>query len=100
MQSQQQFIYENFRSGAAQPCVCKDIATLDFPVITLAEHNIVAKLDAVFAEIENAKFSLEQKKCTTGILLELQFCLSLKGLINASQGYEQVCDFVRGPFEV
>jgi len=56
MQSQQQFIYENFRSGAAQPHVyAKDIATLEIPVITPAEQQrIVAKLDAAFAEIDEA----------------------------------------------
>jgi type I restriction enzyme, S subunit len=52
--SQQQFIYDNFRSGAAQPHVyAKDIETLDFPVLPLAEQErIVAKLDAAFAEID------------------------------------------------
>ena len=54
--SQQQYIYDNFRSGAAQPHVyAKDIATLPFPVIPLAEQQrIVAKLDAAFAEIDRA----------------------------------------------
>ncbi len=52
--SQQQYIYDNFRSGAAQPHVyAKDIATLPFPIIPLAEQQrIVAKLDEAFAEIE------------------------------------------------
>ena len=52
--SQQQFIYDNFRSGAAQPHVyAKDIETLDFPILPLAEQErIVAKLDAAFAEME------------------------------------------------
>ena len=52
--SQQQFIYDNFRSGAAQPHVyAKDIETLDFPVLPLAEQErIVAKLDTAFAEID------------------------------------------------
>ena len=64
MQSQQQFIYENFRSGAAQPHVyAKEIATLDFPVITLAEQQrIVAKLDAAFAEIETANNTIRRKQ--------------------------------------
>lgn len=54
--SQQQFIYNNFRSGAAQPHVyAKDIETLDFPILPLAEQQrIVAKLDAAFAEIDRA----------------------------------------------
>jgi len=55
--SQQQFIYNNFRSGAAQPHVyAKDIETLDFPILQLAEQErIVAKLDAAFAEIDEAE---------------------------------------------
>jgi len=54
--SQQQFIYENFRSGAAQPHVyAKDIATLDIPKIDLtAQKQIVEKLDAAFADIDKA----------------------------------------------
>ena len=54
--SQQQYIYDNFRSGAAQPHVyAKDIATLPFPIIPLAEQQrIVAKLDAAFDEIDRA----------------------------------------------
>ena len=54
--SQQQFIYNNFRSGAAQPHVyAKDIETLDFPILPLAEQErIVAKLDAAFTEIDGA----------------------------------------------
>lgn len=60
--SQQQFIYNNFRSGAAQPHVyAKDIETLDFPILPLAEQErIVAKLDAAFAEIDDA--NLKTKK--------------------------------------
>ena len=52
--SQQQFIYNNFRSGAAQPHVyAKDIETLDFPILPLLEQErIVAKLDAAFAKID------------------------------------------------
>lgn len=53
MQSQQQYIYDNFRSGTAQPHVyAKDIAAFDFPVIPRTEQqSIVTKLDAIFAEI-------------------------------------------------
>ena len=52
--SRQKFIYENFRSGAAQPHVyAKDIETLDFPIIPIDEQKlIVKKLDYVFAEID------------------------------------------------
>lgn len=53
---QQQFIYENFRSGAAQPHVyAKDIETLPYPLLPVTEQKrIVAKLDAAFAEIDEA----------------------------------------------
>lgn len=60
--SQQQFIYENFRSGAAQPHVyAKDIGTLDFPILSLVEQQrIVAKLDSAFAEIDRAIEAYQQ----------------------------------------
>lgn len=58
MQSMQEFIYKDMRSGAAQPHVyAKDIANLNFPIISLKEQQrIVAKLDAVFAEIDKINF--------------------------------------------
>ena len=74
--SQQQFIYDNFRSGAAQPHVyAKDIETLDFPVLPLAEQErIVAKLDAAFAEIDRAvnatAASIEQAKIGLSNLID------------------------------
>ena len=54
MQSMQELIYKEMRSGAAQPHVyAKDIANLDFPLISLKEQQrIVAKLDKVFSEID------------------------------------------------
>ena len=63
LMSQQQFIYENFRSGAAQPHVyAKDIETLDYPIVSLTEQqHIVAKLDAAFAEIDRAVERNEEK---------------------------------------
>lgn len=69
--SQQQFIYNNFRSGAAQPHVyAKDIETLDFPILPLAEQErIVAKLDAAFAEIDEAVEFLLNKLISCGSLL-------------------------------
>lgn len=70
--SRQQYIYDNFRSGAAQPHVyAKDIATLPFPVITLAEQQrIIAKLDAAFTEIDRAIESYEES------ILNAKECLS------------------------
>ena len=52
--SQQEFIYKNFRSGAAQPHVyAKDIATLEYPILPFAEQErITYKLNSTFAEIE------------------------------------------------
>ena len=63
LMSQQQFIYDNFRSGAAQPHVyARDLETLDYPIIPLAEQQrIVAKLDAAFAEIDRAIDALEEQ---------------------------------------
>ena len=63
MKSMQEFIYKNMRSGAAQPHVyAKDIANLNFPLFSLEEQQrIVAKLDAVFAEIDKIK-KLEETK--------------------------------------
>ena len=56
MQSKQEFIYKEMRSGAAQPHVyAKDIADLNFPLFSLNEQQrIVVKLDKIFAEIDKA----------------------------------------------
>lgn len=74
MQSMQEFIYKNMRSGAAQPHVyAKDIANLNFPLFSLEEQQrIVAKLDEAFAEIDKeveitnnliAKYKLIFERC-------------------------------------
>ena len=54
--SQQGYIYEKLRSGAAQPHVYgKDIAQLDIKIPPLLiQQKIVNKLDAIFAEIDKA----------------------------------------------
>ena len=59
--SQQKFIYKNFRSGAAQPHVyAKDIETLDYPILPLSkQHQIVAKLDNAFVQINKFNLSTE-----------------------------------------
>lgn len=59
--SQQDFIYKELRSGAAQPHVYgKDIAKLLIPFPPLVtQQKIVAKLDAIFAEIDKAVFAIE-----------------------------------------
>ena len=61
--SRQEFIYENFRSGAAQPHVyAKDIETLDYPIIPIADQKqIVAKIDAAFAEISRLQNLVEKE---------------------------------------
>ncbi len=64
LMSQQKFIYDNFRSGAAQPHVyAKDIETLDYPIAPIAEQQrIVAKLDAANIEFRNANESIAKSK--------------------------------------
>ncbi len=54
--SVQKYIYDNFRSGAAQPHVyAKDIATLKYPLLSIEEQKlIVSKLDISFAKINTA----------------------------------------------
>ena len=61
--SRQQFIYENFRSGAAQPHVyAKDLETLDYPIVPLEEQKqIVKKLEEVFREIDNSENHLRDR---------------------------------------
>ncbi len=62
--SQQQYIYDNFRSGAAQQHVyAKDIVTLSYPIIPINhQRKIVAKLDTISAEIETAIVVARQKR--------------------------------------
>ncbi len=62
LQSKQQYIYDKFRSGAAQPHVyAKDIATIEYPVLPLpVQKAIVAKLDAAFASIDTAIAAAEE----------------------------------------
>ena len=62
--SQQEYIYKNFRSGAAQPHVyAKDLASLEYPILPISEQQrIVTKLDAVFAEIDEAINKAEAKE--------------------------------------
>lgn len=70
MQSQQQYIYENFRSGTAQPHVyAKDIATFDFPVKPITEQqSIVNKLNASYAEIDKALGAAQAAEVEINIL--------------------------------
>lgn len=59
--SKQDYIYKELRSGAAQPHVYgKDIANIEINIPNLEVQNrIVAKLDAIFAEIDKATAAAE-----------------------------------------
>lgn len=59
--SKQDFIYKELRSGAAQPHVYgKDIANIEVSVPPIAtQKKIVAKLDAIFAEIDKTTAAAE-----------------------------------------
>ena len=59
--SKQQYIYNELRSGAAQPHVYgKDIAKIVISIPSVAtQQKIVAKLDAIFAEIDVATAAAE-----------------------------------------
>ena len=59
--SKQQYIYNELRSGAAQPHVYgKDIAKIIISVPSIqTQQKIVAKLDAIFAEIDTATAAAE-----------------------------------------
>ena len=61
--SQQNYIYKNFRSGAAQPHVyAKDIETLDYPLVSIEQQRfIVDKLDDAFLQINKLAMSSEMK---------------------------------------
>jgi type I restriction enzyme S subunit len=61
--SKQEYIYKNLRSGAAQPHVyAKDIANIliDVPPL-LVQQKILAKLNKIFAEIDNLENNLKNK---------------------------------------
>ena len=79
--SKQEYIYKNFRSGAAQPHVyAKDIASLEYPILPISEQQrIVAKLDAVFAEIDEAINKAEAKETEVQKLKTSLLSSSLNG---------------------
>ena len=59
--SQQNYIYETLRSGAAQPHVyAKDIAALSFPIVRIEEQKrIVSILDEAFEGLDRARENAE-----------------------------------------
>jgi type I restriction enzyme S subunit len=59
--SQQGFIYEKLRSGAAQPHVYgKDIAQIEILIPPIhIQQKLIAKLDAIFIEIDKASLAYE-----------------------------------------
>ena len=65
--SKQDFIYKNFRSGAAQPHVyAKDIETIDYPLVPVSEQErIVAFLDEAFEAIDTAIANTEKNLSNT-----------------------------------
>ena len=88
-------------SGVAQPNLSQiKIKNIPLPVISLAEQQrIVAKLDAVLAEIENAKYALEQEKVRYKHFVRAAVMSKLEDIDKRhTSDFEQVCDFVRGPF--
>ncbi|MCY3626173.1 MAG: restriction endonuclease subunit S [Gammaproteobacteria bacterium] len=102
LKSKQKFIYENFRSGAAQPHVyAKDIAQLDFPIVPLIEQQrIVTKLDTVFDEIDKV-MKLVDTKIAKIEALKISLINKLirdMNLKSKTRKLGEVCDFVRGPF--
>lgn len=72
LQSMQEFIYKNLRSGAAQPHVySKDIANLKFPLFPVKEQQlIVTKLDLTFAEIDKVISQTQKLIENTHLLFE------------------------------
>ena len=100
--SQQEYINRNFRSGAAQPHVyAKDIATLRYPLVPLAEqHRIAAKLDAVLSEIDKAMSAAERKSQDIQTLQHTAIDELFEKLLNSASMVKlgDVCELVRGPF--
>ncbi len=72
--SKQEFIYKNLRVGAAQPHVyAKDIAKLEFPLISVKEQNkVVAILDKAFSEIDNLVLSKQKSKKNLNVFYKIQ----------------------------
>lgn len=97
--SKQEFIYKKLRSGAAQPHVYgKDIAGLDIAVPPLPiQQKIVAKLDAIFAEIDRATMATEANAKNA----ENYFSMFLDQMISTFDNkdikkIEDVCDLYQG----
>lgn len=97
--SQQEYIYKNFRSGAAQPHVyAKDIETLEYPILSITEQQrIVVKLDAAFAEIDRA-FQLINDKQSELENLKISVINNIFQALSNERKMGEVFEFVRGPF--
>ena len=105
LKSNEDYIYKNLRHGAAQPHVyAKDIKLLKFPLVSLEEQKrIVAKLDAVFGEIDKAieietkqldNYEVLQSKTLEDIFIKYKF--EKKELVSlCSNGNKDIVD---GPF--
>lgn len=97
--SQQEYIYKNFRSGAAQPHVyAKDIETLEYPILPISEQQrIVAKLDVAFAEIDSAIEIKSNQEAELTAFKSSMLDSFFQNLSNETK-MGQVFEFVRGPF--
>ena len=93
--------FEGSARGVAQKGIyLKSLKQFEVFVPSLAEQQrIVAKLDAAFDEIGNAKHSLEQEKVHYRHFVRAVVLSKLEGIDKRyTRDFEQVCDFVRGPF--
>lgn len=72
MCSKQNYIYETFRTGAAQPHVyAKDVATLEYPLVPITEQKrIGAILDEAFKGIDAAVANAQLNLANAGELFE------------------------------
>ena len=86
--SKQEYIYKKLRSGAAQPHVYgKDIADLLINIPTFSsQQKIVAKLDAIFAEIDKATVVI-QANATNADALFHSFLSNIEAPLSALGEY-------------
>jgi restriction endonuclease S subunit len=90
------------KRGAAQPFISKgDIEKFELPHLPPLEEQerIVAKLDAAFAEIDEAVKSTKQSKRLSSELIKAAILNKFESLpADCNIKFESVCSFVRGPF--
>lgn len=99
--SKQEFIYQELRSGAAQPHVYgKDIANIEVSIPPLVtQQKIVAKLDAIFAEIDKATAAAEANAKNADLFVRGTIEKLIRGLnSDCFVKFGDICSFIRGPF--